>query len=472
MKGKMVIQIFIILVISLTLPLSAGEENEVLTLERFVTLSCRNDTRFPVILADRLSLAYKEKLALSAPDLVISAAAKYQVNLSDPDRSGPDASLSLSKLFPATGTDLKGTFSVTPSFSYDGYVSSYGASIGQDIARNAFGRSDRLLAKIAGLETRIARYQITEAYEDYLSAVLTVYFQWYANTRSLETARKLYNDYGQLLTNMRNRRVRHVAEDVDVNRVYVEYLDRREDAENAKRARAALLREVQTLTGYTGPLSPQDTLQLPWNDEVPLERRLAAFFHDSRTVRVLDLLERQADLEVKKRADDLIPSARLVLGYSHEESSMNRRKNDILYGGIEVSYNAPGVHERARRSLARAERKKEILSASDRRNRLHLELTNLYEKIESEARLLELSIRRERVALSVVQGQRRRFYQARIPLSDLVLSMNTWHGKRNAVTEHQLKLALLQTEWFRLTDTLLEKSPGQLPEKDPGRGSR
>lgn len=431
-----------------------------LGMDTFIQRACNRDTRFPLILADRLFLTYRERLAQPAGDIVLSAAASYQFNLTEVERSGVYSSVSLSKLFPEVGTTVSGSFSVTPSTTLSNTSTfGYGVEISQSIVQDAFGSTSRMLKSIAGLERDLSRYQVVETYEDYLATLMTLYYQWYLDRETLRTARLAQKDYTRLLATTRKRRARRVAEAVDVNQVYLQYLDSKENVEKALQGLKKTERFIAVSLGMKvddiAGLEPVlNSLNLPGKG-VSL---YASFLAQSRTMRMLNILERKADLEVKRQADSLLPSVSLLLGYSHSESTMGTIKNDKLYAGVKLDHGFLGPYQRANLGIARAQRRKEKLSAMDRKQQLRRDIMNLVDDMASENKLLELSIQREKTAAAVVQGQRARYYQARLTLSELVKSMNDHYARMLAVINHRSRLAMMNTELKRLTDRLVSRS--------------
>ena len=115
----------------------------VLSYQRFVQLATENDSEFEEILVDELTLQYQKKLRLPAKDLVLSVKSQYEMFL-DQDRSSPDTTVGLSKLFPMSGTELSADYEVGAGISSSQESSSVTFALSQPIAQNAFGRSTKI----------------------------------------------------------------------------------------------------------------------------------------------------------------------------------------------------------------------------------------------------------------------------------------------------------------------------------------
>ncbi|NQT94293.1 MAG: TolC family protein, partial [Lentisphaerae bacterium] len=208
-------------------PLPPETTRTVLDIESFVQRAARNDTEFETILLDEMALQYKKALTLPADDLVLSVKEEYQAFVSQ-DRAAGATQVGLSKLFPGTGTGISAAYGTSPSFATDDTASEISFSLSQPIARNAFGRSTRLLDRIIGLEVEVARHQIVEAYEDYLAAVMTAFHEWHEAFENLAIAQSSYEENLKLLDNIRERAKQQVARPIDVNKIDLQVLARKE----------------------------------------------------------------------------------------------------------------------------------------------------------------------------------------------------------------------------------------------------
>ena len=160
-------------------------EMRILSLREFIDLSVRKDTEFEKILIDELSLQYEKDLELPAGDLVLEVKGQYDLIL-DRKREEAEGTVSLSKLFPFTGTNLEAEYTTAPSYTSTVNTTGFTFEVSQPIAENAFGKAARLKDKIVGVEIDVARHQIVEAYEDYLATIIVGYYDWYEAYENLK----------------------------------------------------------------------------------------------------------------------------------------------------------------------------------------------------------------------------------------------------------------------------------------------
>ncbi len=91
-----------------------GQDVCPLPIEEFIAAAVKNDTVFEEILIDELDLKYSKALELPAGDLVLSVRGEYDLNLTQ-DTDDHEAAISLSKLFPYTGTTISAEYGTSPS---------------------------------------------------------------------------------------------------------------------------------------------------------------------------------------------------------------------------------------------------------------------------------------------------------------------------------------------------------------------
>ena len=232
MSGRVWRRVIGLSILCLLLPLTtlrAAEQGigRVLPLQEFLAEAARRDTVFEAILIDLLPLAYRRDLLLPSGDVILALKQQYNFYL-DQDRSNPETSLSLSKLFPMSGTEVSLSYNKSSSALTTVDSSELELLISQPIARNAFGKGTQLLDQIIGVENDIIRYQIIEAYEDYLASLTSAYYSWYSAYENLKVGRLSYQSNLKLLDNIHERQRQKIALPIDVNKVQLLVTGKRE----------------------------------------------------------------------------------------------------------------------------------------------------------------------------------------------------------------------------------------------------
>ncbi len=438
---------------------------ETLPLARFVKLACRRDTSFQKILIDQLYVKYKTALELPARDLVLSARGRYQVALTPNVSQGVTGNVSLSKLFPETGSEV--TAGGGASLTGGGLRPDLSFTFSQDIAQNAFGQNARLQRRITETQKRIIEHQIVEAYEDYLASLIKVYYDWFSAYTNLQATRNVYRDSQKLLREVRDKQRRHIARPVDVDKVRLQTLSRRETLINHRNAWKKYSRTVHSAVGEktAGRFTPASPT-LYRAEKLSLTGSAAKLFAGSRTYRVLSLTEKKADLYTQKVIDDLLPSARLQTGYEYDGADTEPVQR--LFAGISLDMSIPNEKKRAAAETARLDRKKSALSTAARKTELRRTLINLQADMAREKALSKIAEQKSALSRKVAASEKRDYNFGRASLNNLIQAVNDAEDNRTQAVNHAMRYNILSVEWLRLTDRLVERRQ-VLEGETPGR---
>jgi outer membrane protein TolC len=431
-----------------------------LSLDEFIEISCANDKVFEQILIENLKLNYVKKLKLPADDIIVSVKNSYAAFLR-PDKGSAEYQFSLAKLFPYTGTDVEaGYISAVRGPGAGETDGEFYASISQPIARNAFGRTNRLLDAIAGMEVEISGYQIVEAYERYLAAIIGIYYDWNEAYENLKTAENSYKENMKLLDNVRERERNNIALAVDVNKVLIQVLLKEEtliEAENSFRRYINLLKKS---IGYDAgekfiPGGPDRFEDI----DINFEEEYKAFREKGRTSLVLDALEEQSGLEVDKYADALLPSVELFAEYKIKGLDRYLEKDDKrVLAGFTLDYPFPGQVEKAEYETSKIDHEIRALDKTNTHIRIYTELRNINQQIEKERRLIKIAEKKIKAAESVVRDDAVNYSYGRVVLNNFIDEVNRLDLNRFSLIQRNIRLKKLIIEWLSLTDTLVREN--------------
>lgn len=460
------VKVFLILIFTLVLTVwgvnssdAADKDGKVLTLSEFIREASLADTRFEAILIDALKLQYKKALGLPAGDFVLSLKSEYNF-LFNPDEGGAANTVSLSKLFPFTGTEITAGYESALSASARRVTSEFEVKVTQPIAENAFGRNTRLLDRIIGMETDIADFQIVEAYEDYLASVIQLYYNWYSAYENVKTAQNSYDENMKLLENMKERQRSKIALPLDVNKVSLQVTVKKEGLITLENKYSEYLNLVKEAVRYDSrnDLRPQNPT-LYQDVVIDFKKDYLIFSTQSRTSRVLTLLEDKSSLEVDKYADQLLPSIDLIAGYSLDGAGDSIKSPDqVVFAGISMDWPLPGAVERARYETSQIDRKKAELSSENIHFRLRTNLKNLNDQIVREEKLVLIAQEKINYAQSIVDEERKNYSLGRVSLNDLIDEVNKLEENKFNLISREVQLKRLIVEWLRLTDSLIKKN--------------
>lgn len=440
-----------------------AETTKEISIETFIQTATQNDTRFEEILMDKMPLQYRRDAILPTRDLIVSLKHQFHLYLNGID-AGASSSISLQQLFPDTGTTASASFSKNPSYQSNGSASLQ-LLVSQPIAKNAFGHNFKLQDQLIGVENDITRYQIVEAYEDYLAGLTTAWYNWYSAYENLLVSRASLSSSEKLLDNILERQRQKIALQIDVNKMKLSLIRKRENQiilENT-------YREISTLIASAMRLKENGTRIIPSRlkeTETPLsfETDYARFVSSSRTYELLNLLENKTTLEVKRAADDLLPSTQLLLGYQldAQDWGLSPQQNSF-FAGISMDWPVKHSSERARHKIATIERKKTALSHVNKYEELRTNLSRLFIQIEREKELMRIAKTKIQLAEDILRDESENYSFGKVSLNDYIDAVNDVDENRFSFTEHQIKLNKLIVEWKRLTDTLVDaRSPEAL----------
>jgi outer membrane protein TolC len=454
------ILILLVFIAGASAAFSAENPGRILDLDEFIRLACEKDQTFEAILMDELTAQYQARLNLPAESLVLSVKGEYNLSLKTGEDDEPQGSVALSKLFPSLGTSVgvEGAFSKNNTLNTS--CSEFAFTITQPIAKNAFGYTNRLLEKISGLELDIARHQVVEAYEDYLAQLIKTYYNWYAAFAHVQTERATCRENRKLLEDIRARQKSKIAHRTDVNKVHLKVLEKEATLLELEAVYENLSSVIkQAIQDINVPrLTPKKPVFFQ-QQEINFKRAYRHFTETSRTYQILDLIEEKAGKEVSKCANQLLPSADLLLGCIAEgsEQALDSRKNEV-YAGISVEIPFMVKPETWQHELAKADLRKNQLTAGNKKRQLCTELENLQTEIQTTQKRLGIAGKKVELAQMVLKDETRYYRQGRTKLNDLILAADNLEENRYKKIYLAMHYYILMNEWLRMTDRLIDRS--------------
>lgn len=436
-----------------------------LSLNEFVGLAAEKDTEFENILIDELIINYQKDLNLPAGDLLLTAKHNHKFFLAQ-ERNSPSTVISLDKLFPETGTEVDLSYEVEASMTSSTRYSKFTFNVSQPIARNAFGRSTRLLDRIVGLEMEVARHQVVEAYEDYLALITTAYCGWYEARQNLDIGRSSYQENLKLMNDIRKRQTQNIALPIDVNKVELQVLAKKESLLELEERLKNSQHLVEIIIRYDNseeliPVEPEIFLDLDGS----FEDIFTQFEEDSRTFAILKKLEEKSSLQVERDADDLFPSIDLVAGYEVLGEDYRLENNsDIFYAGIKVEWPFTNRVEKAEKEVAKVLAKKSRLGTDNTWYRLYDQLASLYQEIERETKLIKVATDKIILSRSILKDEAENYSFGKVTLNDYIQTVNILDTNLFNKVHHESLHRKLLIEWLRLMDKLVYRESIKNPQ--------
>jgi outer membrane protein TolC len=429
-----------------------------LGIEEFTRLAAEKDTEFETILIDELVVNYQKDLKLPAADLILSVKQGYDFFI-EQDRDAPATEISLSRLFPKSGTEVALEYDLGASIVSATKASKLSFNVSQPIARNAFGRSTKLLDKIVGLEMEVARHQIVEAYEDYLAAITAAYYNWHEDYRNLEIGRSSYDENLKLLDDIRKRQARSIALPIDVNKVELQVLAKKENVLELEEKLQTSLNLIRTVVRYEGneqlvPVEPASPVSLAGS----FAELFDLFTKESRTFKILKKLEEKSSLQVERDADDLFPSINLIAGYEVQGEDYGlANSSDVISAGVAFRFPFGNQVEKAEHEVSKVLADKSKLETQNTYYRLYAQLTGLYLQIEREEKLIKIGDEKIGLAQAIVKDETENYSFGKVTLNDYIQAVNVLDSNRFNKIRHESLHRKLLIEWLRLMDQLVSR---------------
>ena len=427
-----------------------------ITLDDFIIKAGKN-SQFKEILTDELKLVYQEKLETPSGDLILNLLGEYNFAYLNNAFHGFKGEVSLSKLFALSGTNISGGYNTVPGVM-NTQTSTVNIQIEQLIIQDAFGRSSRAQKKIAGYETEIARYQIIESYEEYLAALISLYFDWYSAYENLKNAEKALVYSNNLYENTVNKQKYNIALPIDVNKSELQVIAKKEQLISLKTTYNAIVYKIRQIINYhdNDDLVPEFILLI--NESINNFDEIFDFFQkESRFALTLNLIKKNSNLSLKISFDDLLPNAKLYGGYSFKGSNyfFEDNKTHNIELGINMSIPILDQNSRSTYQMKKIEVNKTNLSNANKILDMKISLKTLIDRINSEIELIKLADRKIKLSETVVKEELKNYNNGKSSLDDLINVYNSFYSNNLEKINRNVMLNKYYIEWLRLSDKLI-----------------
>ena len=442
-------------------------QREVLTLDQFIELATKNPF-FEEILINQLDLQYSQVLALPAQDWILSLKGEYGLlgRQGDSAKEGStehafNGSISLSKLFAQSGTSIKSGFN---ALNWGGEArSGFYFNLAQPIAQNAFGKNSRRTIQLVAIQNEVAQTQILEAYEDYLSSLIILYYNWYSNYSRVLSALASYTTSQQLLNEMQQKFRYRIADQLDINKSELQLLSSSQSLLNQENSYLQQENEVLLAAGLNGEVKYKPELKDYIDFEsLDFSNLQKLFFENSRTINTLEFLKKQKILQRDINADSLLPSATLYADYSVNGKGYSFEGGEINHNlqiGMTLDYSILSEKIMANVAKSDIEIQKQGLSAQNKILKLQLEIENFIGNLKRAKEVLDIQSRMFDLARSIAEAEQRDYNLGSSDLNFLINALNSQANYENQLINSKVQLNTLIVEFLRLTDSLVVKLP-------------
>jgi outer membrane protein TolC len=432
----------------------------VITVSEFIQSVCKN-SHFEEILLDELSLTYNEMLKIPYSDWILALKGGYTVTYEEDFSHGMELDASLSKLFTDSATGLSVSYRISPPVSpFTQYSSRMSLGIDQAIVQNAFGKTNSMKKAIAGIEREVAQYQIVEAYEEYLAALIAFYYRWYLGYENVMNAELSLKDSMELLNNIKEKFRFKVASQNDINKSTLQVLAKQETLLKTRQDYEELALQIKEAMGL---LHDGHTFQPAFRaleiNPAELEKNLGTFKNESRTSHILDQINKVNEINKTIAFDDLLPSASLYATYtiSGDEYVFYPNTQHEVSIGIDFKLPFPKTQSESAYKIKELHIRKSILNSQNKIIQLERDLRILLKSMQYQVQMIGLAENKIRLAEDIVREEEKNYRNGKTDLNSLISAYNTLESNRYSKNNLEVLLHLSYIQWLRVTDCLVNE---------------
>lgn len=418
----------------------------IITLDDFIISAIKNDTTFHSMLLETYKFTYWKDSNVTVSELLLTGESEYEILTGSMIK---DTTLLLSKTLPNQGQLY--TSSYTFSEGSD-TTASTSFSFSQDIARNAFGKVVQLDTEIADIKLDIARFQLVEAYEDYMAEIIVLYYSWISQYEGLQQAVSSFKENTKVLESIKNRKLRKIANDTDVNKLELQLLTKNEQVIRFKANFFETSRQLKRVINETSSreVLPErsivlDTLPNSFNEELLIIKK------ESRTFDLFSKIKSETSLDVDRAVRDLLPSVSL---------SATLFNKSLTYGNVGLSFNLP-LHNKSAKADYELSKlnalKMDVQTLTDERE-LITTIRNIYASLVTQKRLIAIASSKRKLARKILDAESENYSFGKVTLNDYIGAVNRFDSLRLDEIERKINYQILSVEWKRLTDRLVVKT--------------
>jgi len=429
-------------------------EAKELPLEDFITQFKKYDIQQEAILSELMRTRFNKDLNMPARQWLVEINAEYGLELNGGVQTS-SKSASLSRNNRQSGTEINLEVQQNDQIGREEQVASL--RIQQSLIQNSFGEQYRKRSKLLERQNTVINLQVSESYEDYLAERINQYLTFVQNFKSVESNRKLYNLSLKLESEIKLRKRKNIANQVDVDRVKIQVINRQKSVIGAEKELALTIQDLKDSLSAEAffNVSFEPPKKIPF-----IEKRISfdesKFWQESRTSKLLQNQSLVADDNILVQKRNLYPEARLLFGVSRDDSqrfNATANREEALVG-INFSYSLDNSQAKAQLAQARLERVQATFAKKRAKKVIGNQISSLKQKIEIEHSQLKLLESQLLLARRLAKGEKSNFTKDRSSLRDVIDAQNTLANAELELINQKILLARSIVAWMRMTDSL------------------
>ena len=435
--------------------------SEVISLQQFLQLMVKHDPKFQSILLERAKLKFSVALGMPADEFVFEIKNVYGVSLDGGDNTSV-LSGSFGKSIASTGTKFSASYEENNGL--DRIEASSELLLEQSLYNNSFGRDGRIKKKSLSKRNEVLRFQIVEAYEDYLLELSKMYLDFSQAHINVKLSKDIYHKYLELKKNVISKKKKNIASQADVDRVELQTLLRLEDLLKNQETLRSLSEQINAMTNNKKNMNfrPQQNVDYSIRYEKKIKNRKIAL-EDLRLMKMANVEQKVLADELSLAKNSLNPELDLLLGLTRDHSTRFGTRVDTQQGLVGLALNMPigdsigkaEVQEKLVQIKQVTLEKKMMLNDTKRKK---IELSISIDKLKRNTEIHQSKIK---LMKRILKDDERRYRFGTLLLEKVIESRNNLATYQYQLQSDLVELNKAVIEWLAFTDQLLEPKISQ-----------
>jgi multidrug efflux pump subunit AcrB/outer membrane protein TolC len=419
------------------------------SLTEFIKTASQTDTQFHAILIDQHRVKYGIPLSVNLPEFHLSLLSSYSLNS---PTTPPESRLSLTQTFPQIGQQINVILTSDP---HQNAIDTVQLQFSQDIARNAFGKANQLDLAIQGIKNEVVHYQIIEAYEAYMSRLLSLYYTWMRAYATTQLAASAVSESNKVLTHIRKRHHQNVANQTDVNKLELQLIEKQQMAISTEKNYAQTTTQIRRIMGLTQNIAIRPANEINCD---PLPKKSALMKNklaQNRSFIIFDLINAQAQRQTDRDYRHMLPA----ITVSAIVDTITNQSGQIAMH-LDLPVNKPNA--KAHYAVSKINAEKTVLTNQSLERDLEAAIQSVYMALVYQKQLIDTAKDRKTLSAAILVDETENYTYGKIGLNDYIQAVNRFDQTRFDEINQKITFQQLSVEFKQLTDQLITA----LPESD------
>jgi multidrug efflux pump subunit AcrB/outer membrane protein TolC len=327
-------------------------------------------------------------------------------------------------------------------------------TVSQDIGQNALGRRQKLDARLSDIAAQIALFEINEAYENTVSDLIIMYYDWLRQYKSMLFSEQALTDNLASLDAIKRRQKTHIADDTDVAKLQLQIIAKEETFLQLSNDYAETSRRIKQAIGDRSDrvLTPETTLVL--RDIPDTVTDVLDQYTASRSYALFRLIETRVKLNQDRVILDTLPSVSFVSQVDYSDTTDWRGTAGIRYQQSVINRSA--LAQKARADLAALQTSYTVSGTESTRKTA---IVNQFYRLQYLKKRIQLAQKKMDAAQLIYTNERDNYTLGKTNLNDYLSAINSRDSAHFAYLNQMITYQQDVIELKRLTDQVVDTLP-------------